>query len=310
VIKVISLNPTIDRTLTVGRLVYTDINRVISARTDPGGKAVNVCRFLRILGEKAVLFGFAGGLSGSLLRKLLDGEGIEHDFTGVAGETRTIINIVETLKRREIRINEAGPRVSGRELQEFLNRLYGNLEPDDILVMSGSIPPGIPSNFFRRIIRKAKAAGIKTFVDSDGEPLRSGTEAGPFLIKPNCFELQRLIGDNIRRQTDVVNAALKLRMGGVSIVAVSNGGKPAVCISENGAWAAVPPQVEVRSTIGAGDAFLAGMISGLETGKTIPESLRLAVAAGSAKVQTEGTGLCNLKQIRQLLPLVRVTAVG
>lgn len=309
-IYTLTLNPSLDRTITVSNLIIGEvINRAEEVRDDPGGKGINVCRVLHRLGQESLALGFLGGYTGKWVRELLNQEGIRHDFLEIKGQTRINILIYDWSKNRRLKVNEQGPEISPSEVSQLQERIRRLHPLPEFLILSGSLPPGVPVDIYRKIILLVKSYGVKTVLDSEGLPLSLGVEGRPYLIKPNRQETEGLLGKKLRTRDDFLNAAFTLRRQGIEVVSISRGARGAILVCSQGCWEAVPPPVSVRSTVGAGDSFLAGLVLSLTENKDPAEALRFAVAAGTASVLSPGTGLCEREQVEKLLSLINVRRV-
>lgn len=306
----VTLNPAMDKTVTIDELVLGETNRVKESRTDPGGKGINVSRVLRELGQSSLAMGFVSGSVGRFIEASLNEIGIVDDFIHTPGQTRTNFAIVEERRDVTTLIAEKGPHTEPHYTQELKLRLRGHCRRGSWVVLAGSIPPGIGENIYAELIELARQCGASTALDAEGELLRRGVEARPDLIKPNRFELEELLGRVLTKDEEIVRAARHIQAKGVGIVVVSMGSKGAIAVSADGAWKAVPPRIEARSTTGAGDSMLAGVLYALENGRSLAEALRLGTAAGAATALTPGTQLCRREDIDRLLPQVVVEAVS
>jgi len=309
-VNCISLNPSLDKSLTIKGFVFWDINRVLESRVDPGSKGINVGRVIKRLGGKAKIFGFIGGYTGRQIHDLLKREGVYPELTPIRGENRTIINLFDIVTGKEIRINESGPSISGLELKDFMDKLFNSLKSGDFLIISGSIPPGVPIDIYKRIITKANRLGVKSFLDSDGEPFSRGLDAKPFLVKPNRYELGRALNREIKNVKDVIEGAREIQKKGIEVVVVSGGKKDIICLYKDSLFKISPPHVPVQSTIGAGDALSGGIAYSLALGSSLEGALRLGVAAGSAKVMMPGTKLFSNSLVKSLFKKVKVTRLN
>ena len=309
-VNCISLNPSLDKSLTIKGFVFWDINRVLESRVDPGSKGINVGRVIKRLGGKAKIFGFIGGYTGRQIHDLLKREGVYPELTPIRGENRTIINLFDIVTGKEIRINESGPSISGLELKDFMDKLFNSLKSGDFLIISGSIPPGVPIDIYKKIITKANRLGVKSFLDSDGEPFSMGLDAQPFLVKPNRYELGRALNREIKNVKDVIEGAREIQKKGIEVVVVSGGKKDIICLYKDSLFKISPPHVPVQSTIGAGDALSGGIAYSLALGSSLEGALRLGVAAGSAKVMMPGTKLFSNSLVKSLFKKVKVTRLN
>ncbi len=304
----VTLNPALDRTLTVPRITFGEMARAAAVRLDLGGKGFNVSRALRALGAESVAMGFVGGATGRLLERGLADLGIATDFVHVAGETRT--NVVVADAERYIKVNEAGPTVRAEEVAAFLDRVRGRVAPGDIWVLSGSLPPGVPPNLYARLIDAVQAGGARALLDTSGEPLRLGCEAAPHLVKPNLAEAQEATGRAIAYDGGTLDAAGFFLRQGVELVALSLDADGLLLASAQGAILARPPRVRVCNPVGAGDALLAGIAWALERGGPLEEMARWGVACGTASAAREGVGVIVRAEVEALYEGVRVERVG
>jgi 6-phosphofructokinase 2 len=308
-IATVTLNPSLDKTVTVDRLVLDEANRWTSLRRDAGGKGINVSRVLHELKCDTTAYGFNGGLDGEVLSQLLRKQGVPFDFTHIDGEIRSnlIITIMET--RRQTRIDAPGPSVSKEELESLVEKLDSIKPKPDFLVFAGSVPPGVPKTIYHRLITMAKQNGIKTVLDCDGEWLEEGIKAVPHIIKPNVHEAQQLLGTELTDEASIIEAVGQFISRGIEIVVVSRG-KDGLIISDGVETLKVTsPPVEVSSTVGAGDSAIAGLLLKLSKGEGLEEAARLAVAAGTSTALTPGTELCHREDVEKLLPMVEVKVI-
>lgn len=305
-IHTITLNPTLDLTYMVDAFHEEDTIRAHTVYRAPGGKGINVSRMATRIHHPSVALGFIAGGTGLEVARLLEDEGVNTWFTPLeAGETRTN-PIIQATDGRHLRISGLGPVADARALQSLRDGVFA-LRPPDWLLVSGSRLKGVPEDFYTGIIEEANRTGIQTVVDADGAELEQGIRAGAKLIKPNRHELERLLKRQLPSLEDVLRAAREvLEMGGVSIIAASMGGDGALLVSEDYAYLAKPPKIQVGSAVGAGDSFLAGLLSKLAEGLEPAAALRFAIACGSATACVPGSQLGNLELIQSLEPQVQV----
>ena len=226
---------------------------------------------------------------------------IENDFVVVDGETRTNLKIVDPIERTNTDINEMGPQITGKDIEQLEKRLFDALDEQSIIVFSGSVPPNIEADIYQKWIKEAKEKGAKTILDADGEMMRLGIAAGPYLIKPNIHELERLLGKTITSIEEVITSArFLMKEHGIKVVAVSMGEKGALFLNEQTTILAEGISVEVKSTVGAGDSMVAALAYALDIGYTFQKAVTLAVAAGTANVMTYGTEPSSLELIEEL----------
>ena len=305
-IYTITLNPALDRTLWIQKVRDDVSNRILEEKSFAGGKSVDVSKVLKNLGVDNIALGFVGGFAGRELEGRLLNEGIETDFVRVSGETRTNIIIHETDTGKQLAFNARGPEIKPDELMQFIEQLE-KLPCGEVVAIGGSIPLGVSPEIYRKIINLVKKCQAKVVLDVDGEALRQGIKALPNVIKPNIHELSELAGRELNGLDDVVSAARSINQQGVEIVLVSMGAKGILLVSDGEQFLAVPPNVNVESTIGAGDSSVAGFIFGLVQGKDLKQCLIYAVAAGTATTLRQGTALCQKDDFERIVPLVLLT---
>ena len=306
-IATVTLNPSLDRTVTVEELIIDETNRWTSLRRDPGGKGINVSRVIHELGGETVAYGFIGGIDGETLKHLLKQDKVPFDFTPISGEIRSNFIITDLKTRRQTRIDAPGPNVSKDELGKLIDKITHIKPKPDFLVFAGSVPPGVPDDIYKRlIIAKAKKNGIKTVLDSDDSWLKEGIKARPDVIKPNVHEAEELLGTELKDEAAIIQAAKILIARGIEIAVISRGKDGLIVVNGEKILKVTPPQVEVHSTVGAGDSAVAGLVLKLSQGHEIEEASRWAAAAGTAATLTPGTELCRREDVERLLPQVKV----
>jgi len=307
-IYTITMNPALDRTIEVDGLVLDDANRILSDVRYAGGKGIDVSRVVNELGGETIALGLVGGYTGFELEGRLVNEGVLCDFTRIAGENRTNIILVDKKEGRQYLLNAPGPRVTPAEIGLFFEKVRSIPSDASFVVISGSVPQGVSSKIYAQIITTLKARGIRRIaLDADGELLREGCKAGPYLIKPNLYEFRRLTGTEVKDMEGAMEEARKVMAEwGIEVVLVSMGPKGLLGVKGEEAYHARPPALEVVSAVGAGDATVAGFVRGLTQGLPFPEALRLATAAGAAVVLTPGTELCHLEDVEEILPKVEL----
>ena len=305
-IYTITLNPALDRTLWIQKVRDDVSNRILEEKSFAGGKSVDVSKVLKNLGVDNIALGFVGGFAGRELEGRLLNEGIETDFVRVSGETRTNIIIHETGTGKQLAFNARGPEIKPDELMQFIEQLE-KLPCGDVVAIGGSIPLGVSPEIYRKIMSLVKKCQAKVVLDVDGEALRQGIKALPNVIKPNIHELSELAGRELKGLDDVVSAARSINQQGVEIVLVSMGAKGILLVSDGQQYLAVPPNVNVESTIGAGDSSVAGFVSGLVRGKDLKQCLIYAVAAGTATTLRQGTALCQKDDFERIVPQVKLS---
>jgi 6-phosphofructokinase 2 len=309
-ILAITLNPSIDISTSVDRLMPIRKLRCAAPRVYPGGGGVNVARVAVRLGADAELIYPTGGATGQLLRRLIDAEGIPNLAIDLAEETREDFTVLEELTGAEYRFVMPGPRLTEAEWRKCLGVLESLQAHPTFIVASGSLPPGVPHDFYARLARIAKDVGAQFVIDTSGEALAETLREGVYLVKPNLRELKELARLTEEDEETLLAAAQQLVTSGqAEVVALTLGDFGALLVSREGAWRAHAPEVPVLSAVGAGDSFLGALISGLVADRSMADALREAVAAGAATVLSAGTALCKREDVERLRPQVRVESL-
>jgi 6-phosphofructokinase 2 len=298
VIYTITLNPSLDRAIDVEEFIYDDVNTIVEQKRSAGGKGIDVSRVIRELGGQSIAFGFMGGYNGLEIEGRLANEGIVCDFTRINGETRENVVIHQRKKKTQTLLATSAPEVAPFDATVLLNKIK-QIPRDSYVVMSGRLPPGLNDNFYAQVITSLKERNIRTFLDTDGEPLKQGVQAGPCLFKPNIHELGRLVEKNIKDQEEVVeNVVSYLNVS--EYVVVSMGARGAIGASQDGSYQVVPPKVTVKSPIGAGDALMAGVVYGLSEGMGFEDALSLGVACGTASTLAVDSASCSREDVYEI----------
>jgi len=304
----VTLNPALDRTLTVPRLTLDEVLRVAALRLDWGGKGFNVSRALKVLGMESVALGLVGGATGDLLERGLCSLGILTDLTPIAGETRT--NVVIADGEHYVKANETGPTVRAEELAAFISQALAKAGPGDVWVLSGNLPPGVPNDLYAQLIPLLRERGARVFLDTSGEPLQLGCAAAPYLVKPNRAEAESLLDRPIRSEADLSDAAAFCLRQGIRLAALSLGADGLLLASDEEAVLAQPPPVPASHTVGAGDALLAGVLWAHERGLPLIEMARWGVAAGAAAAAHPGVGIGARANVEEMYQQVRMISLG
>jgi 1-phosphofructokinase len=299
-IYTVTLNPSIDRTLYVEKLNIGEVNRAEASRIDLAGKGVNVSRALQVLGLPSVVMGLTGGVTGQILVQGLTESGMTCDFIPIGGETRSNVALIDNESHVTTKLNEPGPVVSQSEIDQLLERLESRLLTGDICAFCGSLPPGAPVETYARFIKVVKDQKAKTVLDTSGAALAAGCAARPDWIKPNLQEAESLSKSSFTGKVDWTIGLKDIIARGPEHVLLSVGVEGAVFASREEAWLAVPPPVVASSTVGAGDAALAGAIYAWQYGLAAEDIVHWAVATGTAAVMQEGTAMPTMNQVRSI----------
>jgi 1-phosphofructokinase/tagatose 6-phosphate kinase len=309
VIVTVTLNSALDRSVTVPILQLGQRHRASDVLTLAGGKGINVARALKQLEMPVVATGLAGGRTGTRIVEELTAESILNDFVRIAGESRTSTLVVDPTSGMQTEINEWGPKVSEAELETLMEKLRYLSRGAEVIVFAGSLPRGVDDGFYADAARELVRRGVRVVLDTEGEPLRRGLEAEPWLVSPNQHEAEQLVGQELDDDDDFLMA----------LDAIAELGARNVHITlENGCFAlvredrqvrrfrAVTPRLEPVSVVGAGDALLAQWVTSVIEGQGAEEALRLAAAAGAASVLVVGAGRFDPAEARRLSSAVEV----
>lgn len=308
-ILTVTVNPAIDQTVVVESMLVGETNRIKTSRIDPGGKGVNCARVLRELGAPTVATGFAPGGLGRYIEQTLSDLGVICDFVHTRGEVRMNMTIRNERRNTSTMIVDAGPQTDVRHIPQLLTRIKRHAHPGDWMVIAGSIPPPLPPSLYRDLVELGNSLGVKTVVDADAGALAAGVEGRPTLVKANRRELGRLFRRDLSDEPSAIAALHELRAEGVEIAALTRGREGSVAIDGEACWRALPPRIHQSTPVGAGDAFLAGMVKVLSEGGGLSEALRLGTAAGAAAALSEGTQLASISAIESFYPRVKLQRI-
>lgn len=298
-------NPSLDRTIELaGELARGGVQRAITARQEPGGKGVNICRALDASGVKCLAL--LPGDDEDPVMLALDTQEIPHIGLRIGATLRSNVAITEP-DGTTTKVNEPGPELTAAQQRSLIDLVLAKADGASWLVLAGSLPPGVPADFYAAITRELRdrfgAKAPKVAIDSSGPPLAAALAARPDLLKPNAEELAELTGrsDAARLEADpqlAAEAARSLVAGGVGAVLATLGSRGAVLVTADGSWLAKGPKIVARSTVGAGDCALAGYLLSNVAGASAPDSLRQAVAHGAAAASLPGSTVPALKHTR------------
>ncbi len=296
----ITLNPALDKSIEIQALVPEKKMRCSDAMLEPGGGGINVSRAIHKLGGTSVALFLQGGYTGQKFQELIKKEGIDFVSFPTSGDTRENFIAVDESTHLQYRFGMEGPLVSETEWQPCLDYLEKQSELDYI-VASGSLPPGVPLDFFGRLAALAKRKNAKLIVDTSGEPLKQAVAEGIYLCKPNLGELGSLSGKERLEPDEIVPAARAIiAKGGCTVMAVSMGAEGAILVTADENIRVKTPKVTVHSTVGAGDSMVAGMLMGMAHSWTWKDILCYGVAAGTSATMNHGTGLCKKEEVKRI----------
>lgn len=304
-IYTLTLNPAVDRELTVPAIEYDAVLRATKAQVDFGGKGFNVSRLLKGMDVPSTAVGFLGGKAGEILQEGLQALGIFTEFVWVPGETRTNVSIVTPAGGHYIKVNEKGPVIGPEKQQELLAKIESLAHAGDWWVMAGSLPPGVPDGFYAQIVSVLNRHGAMTFLDTNGEPLRLGCLEKPYLVKPNTEEARAITGLPLGSPVEIAQAAAEIRKLGAQNIVISMGKAGALLQTAEGTWLTHSPKIVEKNPIGAGDSMVGGLVLALTLGHSLKDSLGWGVASGAATASLSGTEVGSRALIESLLAQVR-----
>jgi len=282
----VSLNPSIDRTLGVENFTTGGLNRVLSQTDVAAGKGVNVALAAAALGADSECIGFMYREGGALFEKRLHDGGVHSDFVWCEGAGRVNVKVFDRTRGEITELNSSGTPVTEELLAKMTRLVQHHARKSDFLILSGSLPPACPVDYYRTLAEAAEGENCRVLLDADGDRLRAGMKARPFLIKPNRYELELLTGKTLDSIDLLLEAAQDCIREGVGAVAVSMGSEGALIMDGKSAFRVPGLKVEVKSTVAAGDSMIAGMAVGLSRGYALEEAFRLGVAAATARCCT------------------------
>jgi 6-phosphofructokinase 2 len=303
-IVTLTMNPTLDITTSVDRVRPTDKLRCQGARHDPGGGGVNVARVARVLGASVAAVFPAGGPPGDVVADLLVAEGVPFHRVKIGGRTRESFTVNEECSGQQYRFVLPGPRLTFAERAQCLNELRMAASSAQFVVVSGSLPPGVPADFYQLIADLCRDLGTRLILDTSGAGLQH-LSSGVFLLKPSVRELRECFGRALATEADQVAAAQELvQRGQAQVVVVSLGGRGALLVTAHASQCFPAIKMRSGSGVGAGDAMVAAITVGLSRGWPLAKSVRFGIAAGAAMLMTPGTAVCNRADVERLFELV------
>ncbi len=293
-IMTVTINPAIDKNSSVEHVRSEKKLYCKTPRYEPGGGGVNVSRAINKLGGNSLLLYTAGGLNGQRLNSLLKEENLNEKAVDIHDSTRENLIIFEEATNLQYRFGMPGPKMTDKEYEKIFKILHQIAPFPKYLVISGSLPRGVPEEIYAEMAKLAKKKDCKVVVDVSGQPLKEAMKEGAYLIKPNMGELERLIGKKIKNETVLKTEAKKLVENNCCmIVVVSLGAGGALLVTDKITQFMRPPTVPIKSKVGAGDSMVAGIVLSLARGNSLKRSVLFGLASGSSAVMTPGTELCR-----------------
>jgi 1-phosphofructokinase family hexose kinase len=307
-IVTLTVNPAIDRTISVDRLAFEDRAYIDSRHDSAGGRGINAACVIHSFGGKALAIFPSGGKNGKRLEEFLASFGYPTVAVPVRDEIRTNLTITDR-QGLTVNLNEAGPQLEKAEVHRLEKAVQKNLDGASWLLLCGSLPPGVPSDFYARLIDMARRRKVNTLLDSDGPPLREGIEAGPTAAAPNQPEAERLLNRALVTRNHFLDATERIRAMGPQMVVLSLGSRGALGAIEGAIIEAIPPRVDVLCPIGSGDALAAAFAWSMEKDCNFADAIRWGVATGTASASLPGLRLASLAQAKEIYQQVEVRRI-
>ncbi|MBQ2695788.1 MAG: 1-phosphofructokinase [Clostridia bacterium] len=296
-ILTVTLNPCLDKTISLNGFFEGGLNRADSVRSDAGGKGINVAKVLKGFGADVMALGVMGDKGSEALLEELARRGIDHDFLFVPGTVRTNYKLFDSQKGQVTEVNEPGFSVAEKEVLGLVSLIEKHLPEAAVMVLAGSMAPGIPKDMYQRLITLAQAYHVKVILDADGEALSLGLLAKPYAIKPNRFELEQLSGKELSDEAALLAYGQTLLDSGVGLLCISLGGEGALFMTPEAAYRVTPSPIVCQSTVGAGDSMVAAIAYSNVMGKDLATLSKMATAAGSVTASKPGTEVCTLEEV-------------
>ncbi len=309
-VATVTVNPALDQTVFVDNFQAGAVNRSRAMRFDAGGKGVNVASFLADHGLDVAVTGFLGEENASTFEHHFARKGIEDHFIRLPGETRINIKIVDEANQQTTDVNAPGQIPGEYAVENFYKQIETLAKTCEWFVLSGNIQPGLSPTFYAELIRFLQAKERKVALDTSGEALAEGLKAGPYLVKPNINELSALVGETLTEITVIHRAARSMLNEKTQIVVVSMGKDGALFCGQEASFLAVPPNLAVKSTVGAGDAMVAGLVAGLTQKMSLEACARLATAFSVSAVTRLGRDLPQSEKIEAFQSQIQIIPLG
>ena len=307
-ILVINLNASVDKRYKMKDLIKGEVMRAAEVDNTPGGKGIHVANVATILGEDCIATGYLGGKSGEFISEKLQDYGIKQDFVQVAGETRSCLAII-TESGAQTEILEPGPTVTQEEQEAFLAKYQELLSKAAVVAASGSMPKGLPGDFYGQLINLARKAGKPFLLDTSGEALIQGIKAQPYFVKPNNDEIKVLVGAELRSDEDIVHVLQKFMEDGIKLPVISLGAQGSMAGYNQHVYKITVPKIQCKNPVGSGDSFVAGIAVGIERGMAIEDVLSLGAACGTANAIEDESGFVRKEVVEELFPQIKIQQI-
>lgn len=305
-ILAITMNPAIDKVYAIPDFQVNRVFRPKAMTATAGGKGLNVARVACLLGHPVTATGFLGGTTGQYIHQQVEKMGIISRFVPIQGETRICINITDEKNTTSTEVLEPGPTVSREEWEIFLDQYEKLLDNCNVITASGSLPKGVPSDFYCTLIEIANQRGVRFILDTSGDYLKHGLQAKPYMIKPNREEFESLVGRKFTTLQEYGVALLKLKDQGIRIPVITFGKDGCIAVLEDGVFRFYTPPIPVLNTVGSGDSFVAGCAAALCRGEKPEDAVKLGMACGMANTQFFQTGIVSAELVEKFIETVEI----
>lgn len=309
-ILTVTMNPAIDKTYVVDHFQPNQVFRTDKSIATAGGKGINVARVIAILGEAVAATGFLGGNNGAFIADEILKQNIRNEFLAIKGETRICLNIIDEINDTSTEILESGPILSHQEVDDFLHRFEQLLDQTTIITVSGSLPKGLNSDFYRLLIRSARQKKKKLLLDTSGVYLKEAIKEKPFMITPNETEVRTLIEQDSFTDKDYPQILLALKEQGICLPILTLGSAGCMAVLEDGVYKFSGTKLNVINPVGSGDAFLAGCAVGLKQERELIDVIKLGMAAGMSNTQFLATGMVCKEMVEMFFQGIRVERIA
>jgi 1-phosphofructokinase family hexose kinase len=308
-IVTLTINPALDRNVSADRLVFEDRAYILDTSLSAGGRGINASRVIHSFGGKTLAIATSGGVTGEKFERLLADSGFPVEVVRISHEMRTNLTISDK-QGLTVKLNEFGPKIEPAELEAITRTVETSLNGAKWLMICGSVPPGVPSQFYRDLIKLAHQRKVQTLLDTDGDALLHGLEAEPTMVTPNQQEAERLLNKVLITRTHFFEAVERIHAMGAESVILSLGSRGVVAKNSDGMIEAIPPRIDAVCPIGAGDAMAAAYLWAITNKNDFTDAIRWSVAAGTASAKLPGLAFANLEQAKEVYKRVEVRSVS
>lgn len=305
-ILTVTPNASLDRMIAVRHLNLGSPTRPDRVLLHPGGGGVHASRVIRQLGGETLATGFLGGENGRIVKALMDAEGLPHDFVVIANQTRCNVCVVEDERGNLVELPEQGPEVSVEEVEALVAKVKTLLPRASLLLLSGSLPPGTPADFFQSLVRLSH---VPVILDTSGPALKAGLAARPWLVKPNLVEFEVLVGKTDMTEAEQIREAERLVGEGVGAVALTRGADPILLVTGEGTWRITPPRIRCYNSIGCGDTFTGAVAVHYLRTRDLVAAVAYGVAAATVNCFYLAAGWAPPEEVAKMLPRVKVERI-